>query len=137
MALTAIKQSVPPRAADLTPKAFEALQVSWDSVIVVVPLHHAIQPVADNGNWFMPPTHQRLPEGQQRGSHSLLRREANDLKPTLPVPTATVGEPKEVEGLRPALTAVPSIRRGKSTKLDQSRLLGMQGQPKLGKVGQH
>jgi len=50
MALTASKESVPPRAADLAPEAFEALQVSWDSVIVVVPLYHAIQPVADSGN---------------------------------------------------------------------------------------
>jgi len=49
VALTASKQSVPPRAADLTAEAVEALPVSWDSVIVVVPLHHAMQPVADNG----------------------------------------------------------------------------------------
>jgi len=50
MALTASEERVPPRAADLSSEAFEALQVSWDTVIVVVPLHHAMQPVADNGN---------------------------------------------------------------------------------------
>lgn len=50
MALTASEQCVPPRAADLTPKAFKAFQVGGDGVIVVVPLHHAMQPVADSGN---------------------------------------------------------------------------------------
>src|SRR5689334_3630418 len=33
-----------------------------------------------------------------------LRRQANDLKPALPVPTATVRESEEVERFRPALT---------------------------------
>ncbi len=50
MALTASEESVPPRAADLTAEAFEAFQVSWDGVIVVIPLHHALLPVADSGN---------------------------------------------------------------------------------------
>ena len=137
MALTAAEQNVPPRAADLTPEAFETLQVGWDSVIVVIPLHHAMQPVADNGNGLVPPTHQGLPEGQQRSSHALLRREANDLKPALPVLTATVCEPEEVEGFRSSLTSAPSIRRGKPSKLNQPRLLGVQGQSEFGKAFLH
>jgi len=55
VALTATQEGMAPGAADLTAEAFEALQVSWDSVVVVVPLHHASQPAADGGNGLMPP----------------------------------------------------------------------------------
>jgi hypothetical protein len=65
-------------------------------VIVVIPLYHAIQPATDSGSGLMSPALQRLPDGHQGRPHSLLHREANELKPAVPVSPTTVGEPEEV-----------------------------------------
>src|SRR5712691_5579867 len=44
-----------PGAADLTTETVQAHQVHRDSLVIEVPLHHAVQPRADNGDRLVPP----------------------------------------------------------------------------------
>lgn len=85
----------------------------------------------------MPSSHQLCPDGFECRSHSLLHRQACDLKSALPVGTTTVRKSKEVERFRLALP--PTFTSGccKSTKLDQPRLCRIQGQPKSGQLLLH
>jgi hypothetical protein len=119
------KQGVPPCAADLTAEAVQSPEIAWDRVVVEVALHHTVQPLPDLGDGLVPP-HQGSSNGRQRRAHPLLRRQANDLEPSLSVRSTAVREPEKVERLRMLLSPFAAILRGKSTKLNQSGLVGMQ-----------
>src|SRR5450830_1791336 len=79
----------------------------------------------------MPSSHQLCPDGFECRSHSLLHRQACDLKSALPVSATAVRKSKEVERFRLTLSPTFAIGCGKSTKLDQPRLCRIQGQPKF------
>jgi len=72
--------------------ACQAIQISRYSAVVEVSLNHAIQPLAHNGDGFMPSSHQFCPDRFESRSHSLLHRQANDLESALPVSATTVRE---------------------------------------------
>ena len=80
----------------------------------------------------MPSSHQFCPDRVESRSHSLLHRQADDLESALPVDATTMRESKEVERFRLALYPTFAIGCGESTKLDQPRLLRIQGQPESG-----
>ncbi len=117
------KQGMPPGTANLTAEALQPLEIAWDRVAVEVALHRTVQPWADLGDGFMPPPHQRGPDGCQRRPYAFLRREANDLEPTLTVSSTAMREPEEVERLRMTLPPLATVLSGESTKLDQPRLV--------------
>src|ERR1035437_3361083 len=132
MSLASAHQCMSPSATNLTAHTCQTIQISRYSVVVEVPLNHAIQPLAHNGDGFMPSSHQLCPDCVECRSHSLLRRQAQDLESALPVGATAVRKPKEVERFRLALPPTFAIGCGESTKLDQSRLPRIQGQPKFG-----
>lgn len=100
MTLASTQQGVAPSATHLATQTRQPKQISRDGVVVVIPLHHAIQPFSDNGNRFVSAAHQRCTKGNQRRPHSLLRGQAKELEPAPPVRTTTVRESKEVKGFR-------------------------------------
>ena len=122
MSLTSSHQCVPPRATNLTVHTSESIQISRDRVVVEVPLDHAIEPFAHNGDGFMPPAHQLCPDSCKCCSHSLLDRQAYDLESALPFGATAVRESKEVERFRPALSPTFAIGGGESTKLQGGQL---------------
>src|SRR5271157_5755266 len=128
VSLTPPKQGAPPGAAHLTAEALQPSEIAWDRVVVEIALHHAVQPLADLRDGFVPSPQQSGPNGRQRRPHAFLHREANDLEPTLSVGPTTMRESQEVERLRMALTPISTVLDGESTKLDQPRLVRVQCQ---------
>ncbi len=126
------KQGVPPGAANLTAEALQASEIAWDRVVIEIALYHAVQPLPDLDDGFVPPPHQSGPKGRPRRPYAFLRREAKDLKPPLTSSATAVRESQEVERLRMPLTSLATVLNGESTKLDQPRLVGMQCQPEFG-----
>ena len=137
MSLASPHQCMSPSATNFTAHTSQSIQIARHSVVVEVPLNHAIQPLAHNGDGFMPPAHQLCPDGFECRSHSLLHRQACDLKSALPVGAATVRKSKKVKRFRLALAPTFAIDCRKSTKLDQPRLCRIQGQPKFGQSFPH
>src|SRR2546426_1555678 len=121
MALASTLQCMPPSATNLTAHTCQTILVSRYSVVVEVPLYHAIQPLAHNGDGFMPSSHQFCTDCFESRSHSLLHRQADDLESALPVDATTVRKPKKVERFRLALSPTFALSCRESTKLDQSR----------------
>ena len=86
------KQGVPPGAANLTAEALQSSEIGGDRMVVEVALNHAIQPLADLDDGFVPPPRQSGPNGRQRRPHPLLRHEANDLEPPLTIGSTAMRE---------------------------------------------
>jgi len=80
----------------------------------------------------MPSSHQLCPDRFKCCAHPLFHGQADDFESPLPVRATTVCKPKEVERFGLALSPTFAIGCSESTKLDQPRLLRVQGQPKLG-----
>lgn len=128
MALAAPQQRMSPSAADFAAETFQTLQVAGDRVVVEVTLHHAVQPLTHDVYRFMPAAHQRLPKCSQRCPHPLLGREAKQAEPAFAGCATTMREAQKIEGLWPALPPFTTLDGRKSTKLDESSLVRVQGQ---------
>ena len=74
----------------------------------------------------MPSLHQCRSDCGQSRTHAFLRREANHSELALTV-RSTVRESEKVEGFRTAFSSLPTINRGRSTKLDEPCLVEVQG----------
>jgi len=131
MALAAPQQRMSPSATYLATEAFQTLQVAGNRVVVEVTLHHAVQPLTQNVDRFMPAAHQRSPKGSQRHPHPLLHREAKQAEPALASRAAAVCKAQKIEGFWPSLPPFATLGGRKSTKLDESSLIGVQGQTEL------
>lgn len=57
MSLASTQQCMSPSATYLTAHTSQTVQISRYSVVVDVSLNHAIQPLAHNGDGFMPSSH--------------------------------------------------------------------------------
>jgi hypothetical protein len=77
MSLASPQQGMAPSATHLAAEAVQADQISGESVVVKVPLHHAIQPRTDHGDGLVASPHQRRSDCGQSCTHAFLRREAN------------------------------------------------------------
>src|SRR5450830_154138 len=129
--LASAHQCMSPGATDILAHAAQSIQIARHSVVVDVPLHHAIQPFAHNGHRLMPSSHQFCPDFCNLHSHSLLHRQTSNLEQALSVGTAAMRESEKVERFRLLLSPSFAVCRCKSTKLDQPRLRRVQGQPKF------
>jgi len=133
VSLAPSEQGVPPSAANLAAETLQSPEIAWDRVVVEIPLHHSVQPRADDGDRLVPSPHQCGSNGRQRRAQALLRREANDLEPTLAVRSTAVREPEKVERLRVTLPPISTVGCGESTKLDQPGLVRVQRQSEFRK----
>lgn len=79
----------------------------------------------------MPPSHQLCPNRFECRSHSLLHRQACDLKSDFPAGATTVRKPKEVKRFGLILPPTFAIGCSKSAKLDQPCRCRIQGQPEF------
>jgi hypothetical protein len=83
----------------------------------------------------MPPAQKRLLHGLKLGTKPLLHRLASHVEaPGLELSPTTMGKAQEVERFRLTLPATLPIVGGEPSELDQSRLVGMQGQAELRKA---
>lgn len=131
MTLAAAMEHPPPRPANLLAEARQPVDIPGHREVVEVSPHHASQPFSDYGNRAVHHASQLRPDHFQRGTHPLLDRHAQDKKPALSGPAATVREAKKVEGFRLSLAPLSPISIRKTTKLDQPRFVWMQDQVKL------
>ena len=90
VSLASTHQRVSPSATNFAAQSCQSIQISRHGVVVEVPQNHAVQPLAHNGNGFMPSSHQLCPDGLECRSHSLLHRQAQDLESALPVGATAV-----------------------------------------------
>jgi len=115
--------------ADIT----DSLNVSRHRVVRVVTSQHRFEPLPLNIDGFMSPPIQLLPDPMKEGPPTLALGLAPELKPPAILHDhANVREPKEVESLRLSQSSLRSAFYRKAAELDQSSLLRMQRQPKLG-----
>ena len=82
-------------------------------MVLEVAIQHPVKPCTNHRHGFVPSLVERLPDRGQRGTHTLLGRQPDDLELTLSVRSTAMREPKEVERIRSALPVWPenSIRR--------------------------
>ncbi len=99
-------------------------------VVVQPPVEHTTQPAGRLRLGAVSPAAQNLRNALQGPRHSLRRRLASQLEPTVPVLRAIVRETQEIERLRLALTPAAAIRHRKPPELDETSLSGMQFQIK-------
>src|SRR3954452_1544681 len=95
--------------------------------------YHPPEPAADGGDPVVHPPSERLPDRPEPSPHP----SADGLAPedeagAVPSGPAKVGEPEEVERLRPAEAASPAGRDRTLAELDQRRLLRVQSEPEPG-----
>src|SRR6266850_906921 len=130
--LTAPRQRAMPEPSHLEPKDPQRVLVPGHAVIPNVPPYHRLQPLALVGNGFV---HASLKFGfhlVQLRLQSLADRLPQHRKPSIaPLLHADMRKAEEVEGLRfPFSTPLPLVD-GIRTKLQKSRLFGMQFQIEL------
>src|SRR5215472_17539152 len=119
-------------AAHLEPKEKQRRSVHGHSVIAVVSTYHPLQPLAQFGDGFVPAPLKLGFHSVQLRLHSLADRLPQHRKHSVaPLLYADVREAEEVERFRfPFSTPQPVLDRER-TKLQQSRLFGMQFQVEL------
>src|SRR5467141_3459036 len=130
--LTAPRQRAMPEPSHLEPKDPQRVLVPGHAVIPIVPPYHRLQPFALVGDGFV---HASLKFGfhlVQLRLQSLAYRLPQHRKPSIaPLLHADMRKAEEVEGLRfPFSTPLPLVD-GIRTKLQKSRLFGMQFQIEL------
>jgi len=101
-------------------------------VVLEVAIQHPVKPCTNHRHGFVPSLVERLPDRGQRGTHTLLGRQPDDLELTLSVRSTAMREPKEVERIRSALPLLAPPLSRIAAKLNQARLVRMQRQPELG-----
>src|SRR5689334_11986900 len=95
--------------------------------------YHPPEPATDGGHIVVPQPSERLPDRPEPSPHPSADRLApEDEAGAVPSGPAKVGEPEEVERLRPAEAASPACRDRTLAELDQPRLLRVQPEPEPG-----
>ena len=130
--LAAPRQRAVPEASHLEPEKEQRRLIPGHSVVADVSTHHRLQPLALFGNGFV---HAPLKFGfhlVQLGLQPFADRLPQHRKPSItPLLHADMRKAKEIERLRfPFSTPLPLVDRIR-TKLQKSRLLGMQFQVEL------
>ena len=124
--LTAAAQNTPPAMQQPIPHRPKSPQVAGHCMVVIEPLQHLVQPTADLARSVMePPTKQQL-DLCELAVHPLGHCHALELEPAVAARGATdMRKAQKVKRLRPALPLATTPRVGKTTKGNQSCLLGM------------
>ncbi len=99
VSLTSTHQCMSPSATYLTAHSCQTAQITRHSMLVEIPLNHAVQPLAHNGDRFMPTSHQLCPDSFECRSHSLLHLQTCDLKAALAVNATTTKSPTRFPAL--------------------------------------
>src|SRR6267378_3857541 len=130
--VAAPRKSAMPEPPYLEPKNAQRVLVPRNTVILVVPSYHRLQPLAYFGDGFMHPSLKFGFHLVQLHLQSFANRLPQHREPSIaPLLHADVREAKEVERLRfPFATPLPLVDRMR-TELQKSRLLGMQFQIEL------
>jgi hypothetical protein len=121
--LASSAECVQPSATHFASKTVQPEQIRGNCVIPEVAFHHASQPGSRRWHRFMPPPVKRLPDCFERLSHSLLYRQAHNLKLAFPVPATAVRESKEVKRLRLPFSPVASVLSRIPAEADQTRFV--------------
>ena len=82
-----------PGAADFGAKASQSQQVRRNCVVLEVAIQDPLKPCTNHRHGFVPSLVERLPDRGQRGTHTLLGRQPDDLELTLSVRSTAVREP--------------------------------------------
>src|SRR6266568_822549 len=132
MPLTAAPERLQPRARHFPSKRLERSEISRNSMIVEVALHHRAQPVPGLGNPFVPALAQLLPHCLQLATQPLFDRLPPDLEPaTPPSLPAPMRESQKIESVRLSLPSPFPVIFREPPELDQPRFLRVQFQPEL------
>src|SRR5579863_2306090 len=115
-----------PHTGHLSLERPQGHEVSRNSMIVEVSLHHRPQPLPVLGHPLMPPLAELLLDCLQFTPQPLLRGLPSNREPValLGLP-ADVREPQKIEGLGLSFSSPPPVFLREAPKLDQSRLLRM------------
>jgi hypothetical protein len=109
MTLAASHQGLSPCATDFMAKAFKPLQVTVYCIVIEVSLSHASQPVPDEGDGFVSPTHQGFPQCGPLCTHAFLDCQPDDLESPMTAITTAVREPRKVECFRSGSSCFTAI----------------------------
>src|SRR5674476_344882 len=130
--LSATPEPAKPRPAYFPTEAAQTPPVPGHRVVVEEPLHHAPQPLPDFGHRVMPPPQKlRFHSGQFLSKAFHARPTVHPEPSGAPRLPAGVREAQELERLRFAFAPSLPIAGGISTKLQQTRLVGVKFQPEL------
>jgi hypothetical protein len=125
--LTAAAQNALPTVQQSIPHRPEAPQIAGYCMVVIKPLQYLVQPAADLARSVMEPPTQQVLDLCELAMHPLGHGHALKLEPTVAAcDTADMRKAQKIKRLRPALPVATAPRVGKTTKCNQSRLLGMQ-----------
>jgi hypothetical protein len=131
--LAAALERAQPEAADVVVEDREGATIGRHRVVVKVAADDRSQPLPLEGDCLMPPLSQFLQDFLEFRPHAVASGLPVEQEVALERLAADEGEPQEVEGFRFAEPSPRATFRRKASELDQSGLLGMQLQAKLGK----
>src|SRR5438105_12601046 len=132
MLLTATPKRVQPGTHHLSPERLQGWNIAGDSEVPEVPRHHPTQPLGLLVKRPVTPSVEDVADHPQPSPHPLLRRlPLYQERSRQSLHTTTVGEAQEVERLRLPVAPLLSVADSEPSKLDQSRLVGVQHETEL------